>query len=79
MIKSGVPRLIQTDSTFEDHYTIADLAQRWKLSRETIRQLVKDDPAVAKVRLGRRKAMTRYSIPASVASRIHTKLFNPAQ
>jgi len=49
----------------------------WKLSRETIRQLVKDDPEVAKVRNGRRKAMTRYSIPESVARRIYTRLLNP--
>jgi hypothetical protein len=76
--KSGsmVPRI--TDTTFELHFSIADLAAQWKYSRETVRQLVKDEPGVLKVRNGRRKTMTRYSIPESVARRIHTRLFNPA-
>lgn len=65
------------DTTFELHYSIADLAKQWRLSRETIRVLVKDEPGVVKVRLGRRRSMTRYSVPESVARRVHTKLFNP--
>ena len=66
-----------TDSTFEPHYSVGDLAKQWRLGRETVRLLVKDEPDVLKIRLGRRKAMTRYSIPESVARRIHTKLFDP--
>lgn len=68
----------QFDSTFEAHYTIGDLAKQWRLSRETVRLLVKDEQGVLKIRLGRRKSMTRYSVPESVARRVHTKLFNPA-
>lgn len=66
----------RTDFTFEPHFSIQDLSKFWNLSRETIRQLVKNEPGVLKVRLGRNKAMTRYSIPESVARRIHTKLLN---
>lgn len=66
------------DTTFEAHYSIADLARQWKLGRETVRLLVKDEPDVLKIRLGRRKALTRYSVPESVARRVHTRLFNPA-
>jgi hypothetical protein len=76
--KSGLLHLTQIDTTFEVHYSIADLSMQWRLSRETVRQLVKDDPAVVKIRNGRRRVMTRYSIPASAASRIHTRLLNPA-
>ena len=65
------------DSTFEPHYSVGDLASQWRLGRETVRLLVKDEPGVLKVRLGARKAMTRYSVPQSVARRIHTKLFHP--
>jgi hypothetical protein len=65
------------DTTFEIHYSISDLAKQWRLSRETVRLLIKDEPGVVKVRLGRRKSMTRYSVPESVARRVHTKLFNP--
>jgi hypothetical protein len=65
------------DTTFEAHYSIGDLAKQWRLSRETVRVLIKDEPGVVRVRLGRRKSMTRYSVPESVARRVHTKLFNP--
>jgi hypothetical protein len=67
----------QLDSTFEIHYTIGDLAKQWRLGRETVRLLVKNEPGVLKIRLGRRKSLTRYSVPESVARRVHTKLFNP--
>jgi hypothetical protein len=67
------------DSTFEVHYTIGDLAKQWRLGRETVRLLVKDEPDVLKIRMGLRKAMTRYSVPESVARRVHTRLFNPGK
>jgi hypothetical protein len=68
---------VQLDSTFEVHYSIGDLARQWRLGRETVRLLVKDEPGVLKIRMGIRKSLTRYSIPESVARRVHTKLFNP--
>jgi len=71
-------RVSREDTTFERHFSIHQLAGIWNLSRETVRQLVKDEPGVLKIRNGRRKAMTRYSIPESVARRIHTRLFNPS-
>ena len=66
------------DTTFERHYSIDDLAKLWRLGRETVRLLVKNEPGVLKIQLGRRKAMTRYSVPESVARRVHTRLFHPA-
>jgi hypothetical protein len=78
-LKEQTPGLGQfaPDTTFEVHYSISDLAERWRLGRETIRLLVRDEPGVIKVRMGRCKSMTRYSVPESVARRIHTRLFNP--
>ena len=64
------------DTTFEKHYRIGDLARQWKLGRETVRRLVKDEPDVVKVRMGRKKAHTVYSVPESAAMRIHTRLLN---
>ena len=61
---------------FERHYRIAELAQMWQLGRETVRLLVKDEPGVIRIRLGRKKAHTSYSVPESVAVRIHTRLLN---
>ena len=61
---------------FEHHYRIGDLAKKWRLSRETVRLLVKDEQGVIKICLGHRKAHTIYSVPESVAVRIHTRLLN---
>jgi hypothetical protein len=61
---------------FERHYRIAELADAWNLGRETVRLLVKDEPGVIKIRLGRKRAHTIYSVPESVAVRIHTRLLN---
>jgi hypothetical protein len=63
-------------SAFERHYRIGELAEMWSLGRETVRLLVKDDEGVIKIRLGRKKAHTIYSVPESVAMRIHTRLLN---
>jgi hypothetical protein len=66
------------NTAFERHYRIGDLARLWGLGRETVRKLVKDDPGVVKIRMGRRKAHTIYSIPESAVRRIHTRLLNAA-
>ena len=65
-------------SPFEKHYRIGELATIWGLGRETVRLLVKDDPGVVKVRMGRKKSHTVYSVPESAARRIHTRLLNPS-
>jgi hypothetical protein len=64
------------NSTFEKHYRVGELARMWGLGRETVRLLVKDDPGVIKIRMGRKKAHTIYSVPESAANRIHTRLLN---
>ncbi len=64
-------------SAFEKHYRIAELARIWGLGRETVRKLIKDDPGVIKIRMGRKKAHTVYTVPESAARRIHTRLLNP--
>ena len=76
--KTELKRPSQTDTTFEPHFSIKELAAKWKLSRETMQEIIKNDPDVVKVRNGPNKAMTRYSVPASVATRIHTGMLNPA-
>ena len=63
-------------AALERHYRIGELADMWKLGRETVRLLVKDEQGVIRIRLGRKKAHTFYSVPESVAVRIHTRLLN---
>lgn len=70
--------LLLPDSAFEQHYSIADLSKLWRISRETVRQLVMNDPGVIRIQRGRKKTMCRYSIPLSAARRIHTQLLAPA-
>jgi hypothetical protein len=70
--------LLGEHTTFERHYRVSDLARLWGLGRETVRKLVKDDPGVIKIRMGRKKAHTVYSVPESAAQRIHTRLLNVA-
>src|SRR5438477_1146711 len=55
-LRNQGPHQIHTDSTFEAHYSIGDLAKQWRLRRETVRLLVKDEPGVGKVPMGQRKA-----------------------
>lgn len=71
---ASLPRMLLPDCTFEPHFTVKDLAKLWRLSMETVRTLVKDEPDVVLIRLGKKKAHTRYSIPEAVARRIHTRL-----
>ena len=66
--------MLLPDSTFEPHYSIADLAKQWRFGREAVRLLVKDEPGMFRLQLGRKKANVRYSVPASVAIRIHNRL-----
>ena len=48
------------------------------MGRETVRKLVKDEPGVVKIRMGRKQSNTTYSVPESVARRIHTRLLTAA-
>lgn len=61
-------------TTFERHYRIAELCEVWGIGRETLRRILIDEPGVVRIRMGRRKYHTTYSVPASVAERIHRRL-----
>lgn len=67
-----------SDTSRDQHFTIADLAKQWRIGRETVRLLVKDERGVLKIQLGKKRAMVRYSIPETVARRIHTRLCQAA-
>lgn len=59
---------------FEPHFEVKELAAMWRLGRESVRLLIKDEPGVIKMQMGRKKRNCRYSVPASVAERIHRRL-----
>jgi hypothetical protein len=65
--------ILLPDSTFEDHFSLADLAKQWRISRSSVRLMILDEPGIIRISLGK-TSMTRYSIPASVARRVHSRL-----
>jgi hypothetical protein len=65
---------MSSDSSFEQHFRVSDLAFTWRLGRETVRKLVMNEPGVMRVSLGRKKSNFTYSVPQSVAERIHRRL-----
>jgi hypothetical protein len=65
----------------EHHYTVNELANKWRLSPTAIRRLFRDEPGV--VRFGRpKKGHQRdyftWRIPASVAERVYCRCIRPA-
>jgi hypothetical protein len=70
---------LSSDASFaEKHYRVSELAESWGLGRETVRKIVKDEPGVIKIRQGRKKTHTTFSVPESVARKTHTRLLNAA-
>ena len=66
---------MQPESTaFEPHYRISALARQWGIGRESVRKLVANEPGVLRIALGKKKRHVTYSVPASVAERIHRRL-----
>lgn len=61
-----------TPVAFERHYTVAEVAEKWGLSRTTIIQAIRNEPGV--IAVGTKKL--RRSIPESVAVRVHERLEN---
>lgn len=61
---------------FEEHFTIQELADLWKLSRRSVQRIVEKEPGV--VRLGQERPGVRrhftFRIPASVAWRIYQRM-----
>jgi hypothetical protein len=64
------------EDAFEKHYRISELSELWGIGRETLRLIFSVEPGVVKIRMGRKAKNTSYSIPASVAVRVHLRLQN---
>jgi hypothetical protein len=61
-------------AAFEPHFRVGQLAKQWNYGYETVRNLVKTEPGVLHLKLGKKRSNTTYSVPESVAIRIHTRL-----
>jgi AraC-like DNA-binding protein len=69
---------VPTGAESEIHYTVADIAGRWNLSKDTVRRLFREEEGVLLIpsRNPRRPLRANYNtmlIPESVAKRVHAK------
>jgi transcriptional regulator GlxA family with amidase domain len=65
-------------AAMEQHFSVAQLAQRWSVSEDTIRRLFEHEAGVLVIepprsRFSRRRYRT-LRIPASIAERVHRRL-----
>ena len=56
----------------EEHFTPTELAEKWKLSHDTIIRWFQDEPGVLKVGGANRKRI-RLRIPVSVARKVYER------
>lgn len=63
----------------ERHYRVGELAANWRLSRQTITELFKDEPGVMRIGKGlgryrRKRPYLTLIIPESVALRVKNRI-----
>lgn len=67
-------------AVLEEHFTVKELAEAWKLSADTVLRMVRDEPGVLRInerisgrllQKGHRPPRVSIRVPASVAKRIH--------
>lgn len=64
----------------ERHYTVAEIAETWSLSRDEVRKIFESEPGVLVIGNGGTRSKRRYRtlrIPESVMERVHRKMSNP--
>ena len=78
-----MPEVANTEVHREKHYLVAELAELWSVSSDTIRRLFRREPGVVVIsradHTGKR-CRSRYEslrIPESVVRRVHLRLSNP--
>ena len=60
----------------ERHYSVAQVAQQWGLSKDTVRRMFEHDPGVLVIErthggMSRRRRYRTLCIPATVVERVH--------
>jgi transcriptional regulator GlxA family with amidase domain len=63
-------------SFLEQHYTVAEIAELWAVSEDTVRRLFLSEPGVVLIHRNRRRTRTYKSlrIPQSVAEQVYKRL-----
>jgi hypothetical protein len=71
----SVPEMQPETGAMEQHFSVAEVAERWNLSEDTVRRLFENEPGVLVIepprgRFSRRRYRT-LRIPESVMERVH--------
>ena len=66
------------DTFAERHFTLAEIADMWRISREKARRIFHNEPGVIRFRGAENSAReyNTYRIPESVARRVRLRLMN---
>jgi methylphosphotriester-DNA--protein-cysteine methyltransferase len=69
---------VSAQPSTEQHFSAAELAERWKLDQNTVRRLFRDEPGVLLIGNPRttrhKRAYTTLRIPASVVERVWRRM-----
>jgi predicted transcriptional regulator len=79
-LAGGSLREAPLERSHEAHYTVAEIAEAWKLSADTVRKVFENEPGVLVIANtgGRSKGGYRtLRVPESVRERVHRRLSNP--
>ncbi len=80
MNTSPKPVLELPSAIGERHYTVDEIAEAWKLSRDKVRRLFEKEPDVLVLqkenKARRRQCYRTLRIPQSVAERVYRRLLN---
>ncbi len=68
--------------SFENHYTVQEIAEKWHLSETIIRKLFRDEPGVMRIDSPESRFKRGYCtlrVPESVAERVRARLASRGQ
>lgn len=62
------------DAFHEKHYTVKEVAERLRVSTATALRIIKKEPDIIKLYLGKKKVRPMYKIPESTFRRIYNRM-----
>ena len=78
MTLGAKPVLTDSSRATERHYSVAEVAELWKLSESKVRQVFRDEPGVlalgdSRPKYGRRRGYVMLRIPQSILERVYRR------
>jgi len=79
MILAPKPLLTEVSLATERHYSVAEVAEMWNFSPNTVRRIFENEPGVVAIgdprpKFGRRRGKVTIRIPQTVLERVHRRL-----